>query len=126
MSEILARISAQGGVELIDEKYVSIDSIGSMSPHDAAYLARGILACAAALSGKQPPRAGAIGGDAHLLITKCTVGLNPLGRVVMILSIPSGIELTFDLSPEDAKGLGSALVNQGREVSPEHGPDTVH
>jgi hypothetical protein len=68
MTEIMARISSGGCVELIDDSSAIIKSVDPMTPQDAAYLARGMLACAAALLGPNPPSAGAIGGDAHLPI----------------------------------------------------------
>jgi hypothetical protein len=50
MSETIARISKDGKVELVDDKMVRIAGVAAMSPEDAAFLARGLLSCAAVLS----------------------------------------------------------------------------
>ena len=48
MTEIMARINAEGRVELIDDRSARIESAANMTPFDTAYFARGMLACAAA------------------------------------------------------------------------------
>jgi hypothetical protein len=128
MTEIMARISSGGRVELIDDSSAIIKSVDPMTPQDAAYLARGMLACAAALLGPNPPSAGAIGGDAHLPIMTWGVSTSTVtGAPVLILSIPSGIELTFSITPEGAKEVGAALIAQGEDSAPPEGrTGTVH
>lgn len=126
MTEIMARVSAKGEVELIDERSVKIET-PAMTPYDAAYLARGMLSCAVALSGPNPPKIGAICGDAHLPVVKWTVGSSTItGAPVLILSIPSGIELTFAIWPQGAKELGAALVAQAQGTPLERQSGTVH
>ena len=128
MAEILARINAEGRVELIGDQSARIESVAPMTPLDAAYLARRMLACAAALSGSNPPTAGAIGGDAHLPIMNWAVGLsNVTGDPLLVLSVPPGIQLTFVMPKQGAKALGSALVSQSEGTAPPGGHSgTVH
>ncbi|MGB8898726.1 MAG: hypothetical protein WCC90_05520 [Methylocella sp.] len=73
MTEIMARINAEGRVELIDDRSARIEAAATMTPFDTAYLARGMLACAAALSSASPPKAGAIGRDTDLPVMKWVV-----------------------------------------------------
>jgi hypothetical protein len=127
MTEIMARIGQNGDVELIDDRSAKIEAAGSMTPHDAVYLARGILSCATALSGPNPPKPGAIVGDAHLPVVKWTVGASTFtAEPVLILSVPSGIELTFAIWPQGAKELGAALLAQAQGSPLERQSGTVH
>ena len=128
MTEIMARINAEGRVELIDDRSARIESAATLTPFDTAYLARGMLACAAALSSASPPKAGAIGGDAHLPVMKWVVTSSTLtSQPVLIFSIPPGIELTFAMSSQGAKALGEALVSQAEGLlPPEDRHSTVH
>jgi hypothetical protein len=90
MAETMARISAEGGVELIDALSGPIRSVAPMTPLDAAFLARGMLACAAALSSANPPAAGAIGGDADLQINRWVTSTNRVtGKPVLIFLNPT-------------------------------------
>jgi hypothetical protein len=50
MAEILARVSPDKRIELVDERSVKIETVDSMLADDAAYLARGMLALAVTLS----------------------------------------------------------------------------
>jgi len=119
MAEIIARISADSGVELIGDQSRVIDAVGSLAPMDAAYLARAIFSCAATLSGPNPPKAGTLVGDVHLSPLTWQVGISRLtGDPVLILSVPPGIELTFLLPAEHAKKIAAALVAQADGVSP--------
>jgi hypothetical protein len=106
MSEIMARINAEHLVELIDDRLASIASVPPMTPQDTAFLARGMLACAAALTEVVgPPTAGAIVGDAQFPIVQWkTMTATATGLPVLILSIPPGIELTFALTLQVRSG----------------------
>jgi hypothetical protein len=128
MVEIMARISPEGGVELADDRSAKIEAVDSMTPLDAAYLARGLLSCAAVLSGPNPPKVGIIGGDAHLPVVRWTVGVSKFtAEPVLILSFPPGIELTFQIWPQGAKELGAALIAQAQGSAPLGGQSgTVH
>ncbi len=127
MAEIMARVTPQGKVELVRKQSERIEGV-NLAPTDAAHLARGILACAAALSGANPPKAGTIGGDAHLPVMHWGVGTSNInGAPILILSVPSGLELTFQLPEKTARELGSALVARGRGSAPAGGQrGTVH
>jgi len=63
VGEMLARVSPEKGVELIDERSVKLEGVGSMTPEDAAYLARGMLALAVPCPVQILPR------SAHLVVT---------------------------------------------------------
>lgn len=127
-SETMARITPDGCVELIDDHGKIIKSVDPVKPDEAAYLARGILACAVVLSGPNPPGIATIIGDAHMPILKWAVGSSNInGEPVLILTIPSGIELTFVMPLEGAKAIGEALLSRSQGSSPlggHHG--TVH
>lgn len=128
MTEIMARISQQNGVELADERGTKVDAVPPMTTREAAFLARGILACAVALHSPRPVPAGTIIGDAHMPIMSWRVGKsNITGDPVMLLTIPSGIELTFVMSTQGAIEMGAALVSQGQGSAPPEGHrGTVH
>lgn len=91
MAEIMARIGPAGSVELIDDRSMVIPTVGAMTPMDAAYLARGMLASAVALSGPNAPSPGTIVGDAHLPIMKWAVGASSVtGDPVLIFRCHQG------------------------------------
>ena len=74
MSEIIARISADRRVELTVDGAAKIAGADPMTAEEAAFLARGILASAAALSAPNAPAPGTIIGDAHLPAMTWAVG----------------------------------------------------
>lgn len=127
MAEIMARVSAGNLVELIDERATVIKS-APMVPRDAAYLGRGLLACAAVMSGPNPPPLGFIAGDAHLPILKWVVTTaSATGQPVLMLSIPGGVELTFAMTPQTEKRMAEHLrAHAAGEPPPADRPDTVH
>jgi hypothetical protein len=128
MSEIVARIGAEGMIELADSKGKKIGKAGSLTPQDAAYLARGLLAAAAAMTNLDPPHAGQIIEDAHLHIYKVQLGASAVtGNPALRFSIAPGIELTFEVAPKDAAALGKALVGlTATEPSPAHPAGKPH
>jgi hypothetical protein len=127
MGEILARVSQEKGVELVDDRSRKIEGIGSMTPEDAAYLARGMLALAATLPGPNPPEVGTLGGDAHLPVAKWAVGASAFtGKPILLLTLPSGIELSFAIWPDGAKGLGTALIKQAEGSPLQEQSGTIH
>ncbi len=128
MAETMARTTADGRVEMIEEGSVRIDSVPPMTPLDAAFLARGLLACTAALSSSNPPPAGAIGGDAHLPVTNWVFGPSfATGLPVLTFSVQPGIEVTFELTLQGAKELGRIMAAyQGSDPPPAHHSGSVH
>jgi hypothetical protein len=122
MVEIMARIGSEGRVELVDDVSAPVKSIAPMTPLDAAYLARGMLACAVMLSGQKPPTAGRIISDAHLPVAKWVVGMSTVsGEPILMLSIASGIDLVFVMTRYGAIEMGSTLVSQGQGSAPPGG-----
>ena len=128
MSETIARVNSSAGIDLVDERMRKIEGAASMTPLDAAWLARGLLACAATLTGQNTPTPGTIVGDAHLPIMRWATGTSKFnGKPVLILSVPPGFELTFEMTPAGAKELGAALVAFGEGRSPPEGHrGTIH
>ena len=115
MSEIIAKVSPERGIELVEHRAGKPHLLGMMTPPDGAYLARAMLACAAALNGPNPPAAGEMVADLHLPVTKWTVAASSHnGEPVLIFTIPSGIELTFQLTRPGAQEIGAALAAQAQ------------
>jgi len=111
MSETMARIGLDGTIELADERSAKIDSVAQMKPLDAAYLARGLLACSASFFDTKPPNVGAIIGDSHFPVIKFAVSVGTETKMsVIVLTIPPGIDLVFQLSPQIEREMGAALV----------------
>jgi len=128
MAEIIARIAADHKIELTSDGTAKLSGTDPMTPEDAAFLARGILACAATQSAPNAPPPGTIVGDAHLPPMTWGVGVSPLtGEPILVLSVPPGIELTFVMPPQGAIALGRALVARGEGTAPpEPQRGTVH
>jgi len=119
MAEIIPKVSPDRGIELVEHRAGKTHLLGLMTAPDGAYLARGMLACAAALSGPDPPAVGDVVGDLHLPAIKWTVAASSRnGEPVLVLTIPSGIELTFQLSRHGAQEIGAALVAQAQGTAP--------
>jgi hypothetical protein len=127
MSEIIARIGKSKTVELTIDGTKKIEGAEPMSPNDAIYLARGLIACALAVeSGRSA--IGAIVGDAHIPIRTWAVGTSKLANVPSLqLGMPHDVELTFLLTEAGAEKLGAALIARGQnKLSPEQGHGTIH
>jgi len=112
MREIMPKIGPDRGIEIVEHQSSGKTTrIGSMSPEDGAYLGRGILACAAALCRPDPPQFGTILWDAHLPVLGWAVGSSVTnGEPLLIFTIPSGIELTFEMPRHAAREIATALV----------------
>ena len=125
MAEIISRIAPANMVELVNDQSARLND--PMSPNDAAFLARSILACAISASAPNAPPPGTMVGDAHLPIMSWRVGSSHItGDPILALSIP-GIELTFVMTPQGAADLGAALLRQGQGTPPPGGQSgTVH
>jgi hypothetical protein len=128
MTEIMGRVSQDGRVELVDDHGTKISAVEPMTPQEAAFFARGILACAISLCSATPPAPGEIVGDADLAVTKWVVGPSLMtNALTLILSIPPGINLSFGLTPQGAVELGRALTSQGQGSTPaEPQSGTIH
>jgi hypothetical protein len=125
MSETLPRIAESEKVELVNERMVQLAA--PMTAEDAAFLARELLSCAAMLTFGQA-KVGALGGDAHLPVLKWRIGIGPDSKMpIVIFSVPPGIDLTFQLSPQLEKELGAALIAHAEGIPPpELPPVAVH
>jgi hypothetical protein len=128
MTEIIARIGQSGNVELVDERMVSIAGAAPMTPADAAFLARSLLSCAALVTLNESPRIGTLCADLHFPVLKWTIAVQAETRSpVVIFSVPPGIDLTFQMTPQIEKELGAALVAHAERLPPpQRAPDQLH
>jgi hypothetical protein len=106
MDEIISEVGPEHSVELVCHHAGKRNAVGRMAPQDAAYLARGILACADALCGLNPPPLGTIAADAHLTVTKWGVSQSD-GELLLTLTLQSGIDLTFRIAGQAAKDISA-------------------
>ena len=95
MDEILAKIGPGQSIELEKFHAGKTAPLGHMTPQDGAYLARGMLACAAALCGPDPPLVGTVIADAPLPVLHWSVKPAEGDDFVLTVTIQSGIDLTF-------------------------------
>ena len=95
MDEIIAKVGPGQGIELLKYHGGKTVSLGLMTPQDGAYLARGMLACTAALCGSDPPLVGTVIADASLPVVRWAVKPSGGDDLVLTLTIQSGIELSF-------------------------------
>jgi hypothetical protein len=125
MGETMARIAEGGKVELVNERMTQVAA--PMTAEDAAFLARELFCCAAMLAFGQA-KIGALGGDGQIPVLKWTIGFGRDSRMpIVIFSIPPGIDVTFQLSPQVEKELGAALVAHSEgDKPPELPPVAVH
>jgi hypothetical protein len=99
MNEVIAKIGPDHSIELVEYRSGKVSSRFSMTPDDGAYLARAILACAAALHGSTPPHVGEIITDTHLPVSNWKI-LPAANELLLTLTIQSGVDLTFQMSPQ--------------------------
>jgi hypothetical protein len=129
MSETIASVAEGGNVELVDERMQKIVGADPMTPEDAAFLARSLLACAAMLAFDKSIKAGTLVGDVHLPVLQWKVSVGTESRKpVVIFSIPPGIDLIFQLSPQIERELGTTLVAHAEGALPPELPSggSVH
>jgi hypothetical protein len=113
MSELTIKIGPNDTIELT--------AVAKLTPMDAATLARTLFAVAALSSVQQAPPIGTImtGTDAHHPILKWVVTKNTHnGRPTIVFSIPPGIDVTFQITPQNEKELGEALVAHADGLEP--------
>ena len=105
MDEILAKIGPEQSIELEKFHAGKTATLGHMTPQDGAYLARGMLACAAALCGSDPPLVGTVIADAPLPVLQWSVKPVEDDEFLLIVTIQSGLELTFRVPRASEKKL---------------------
>jgi hypothetical protein len=105
-----------------------IANVDSLAPIDAAFLARSLLACAGLLALDQSVKVGSLPADLHIPVLKWVVTTKTGTSIpVIVFSIPPGIDLTFQMSPQVEKALGEALVAHAEgDQPPGQPPDRVH
>jgi hypothetical protein len=105
VNEIIAKIGSEANIEIVEHHSGKVRSRLFVTPQDGAYLARGLLACAAALCGPNPPQAGTIFADPHIPALKWVVDASH-GEPVLTIKIQSGIELSFRMPAQNAGESG--------------------
>lgn len=118
MAEIIAAVQPDGTIALVDEKNTKVvdQPLGQL---DAAYLARGLLSCAAVLAAGQAPQKQPLIADVHFPTLKWTVSRQTgTGKPVIVFSVPPGVDLTFQITPEIARELGETLVSHADGLPP--------
>jgi hypothetical protein len=128
MGETIARIAEGGKIELVDERMIRIPGAEAMTADAAAFLARSLLSCAAVLAFDKKARSGSLPGDAHFPVLQWKVSVGAESRLpVVVFSVPPGIDLTFQLSPQVERELGAALTAHAQgDPPPELPPHTAH
>jgi hypothetical protein len=101
MDEVIAKIGPEANIEIVEQHSGKVRSRIFVTPQDGAYLARGLLACAAALCGPNPPQAATIFADSHIPVLKWVTDASH-GEFVLTLKIRSGIELSFQMPTRSA------------------------
>ena len=94
MDEVIAKIGAEANIEIVEHHSGKVRSTLFLTPQDGAYLARALLACAAALCGPDPPQAGTIFSDSHIPVLKWAADASD-GGFLLTIKLRSGIELSF-------------------------------
>lgn len=127
MPELIARIGPSNTVELTLDGAVQIAGIEPLTPEDALYLARGLIACALAANSGDA-KIGAIFADAHIPIREWVVGTSHLSQTPSLqLTSPSGLQMTFVLPETGCEELGVALISRGlNRLDHEQARGTVH
>jgi hypothetical protein len=91
MTETIARIAANGQIELVSENEF-----------------------AAALSSANPPKAGTILDHPILAVSQWKIQTHPVTKSpILTFLLPSNIELVFALDAEGARAMGEALQRFG-------------
>jgi len=98
MEEIIPKVGPEQNVELVLHRSHERHHISFMTPQDATYLARGLLACAGALCGGDPPPPGTIIPDSPILVRKWVIKKSADDETLLVLSVQSDLDLTFRMS----------------------------
>jgi|HubBroStandDraft_6_1064221.scaffolds.fasta_scaffold239538_3 hypothetical protein len=126
MSEAIPIVIPGGMIQLKNDSMSK--NIGEpMTPEEAAFLARSLLACAGLIALKAAEN-GKLYADAHLPVLKWQVtSQTGTGNPVVIFSVPPGIDLTFQVTRQTEREFGAALVAHAEgSPPPEQPPDMVH
>jgi hypothetical protein len=106
MEEIIAEVGPEHSVALIQHHSGKRNLIGHMVPQDASYLARGILACADALCGVNPPQVGTIIADGNLAVVKVAATRSG-DETLLTFTIETGIDLTFRITQQTMRKISA-------------------
>ena len=91
VEEIIARVGPEQNIEFVLHRAHERKLVSHMTPQDATYLARGILACATALCGTNPPEAGMILADVPITVTKWVTRHSGNNELLLILTVQSAL-----------------------------------
>jgi hypothetical protein len=117
MDDIYARTKAAGLVELFDDQ----KGLASMTPVEAALLARSLLSCAAAQRAPNSPPDGSIIDRAYLPATKWDVRTSPLPASETLTLTISEVEFDFRVSALDARAIATALASLADRIDKSSG-----
>jgi len=116
VSEVIPRIAPDRKIELTFGGSSPILNADSMSPEEADFLARSLLACSVATVAENAPAVGALVAEADIPVTAWEVGpARTFGKLSLCITLPSGIQLTFSMPPNGAAEMGRALVARGEQ-----------
>ena len=112
MTEINARIGLNDSVELADENGRIIGpSPQALTPDAAVHLAKELLGCAVSLLSPSKPKPGTMPGYSEFPVQNWGTMTSPhTGELLLILLMPSGIELPFAITTAHAQAMGDALA----------------
>ena len=96
MDEVIAKVGPEASIEIVEHHSGKVRSSAFMTPRDATYLARGLLACATALCGPDPPQPRTIFANAHTPALKGVAEVCD-GGFLLTIKVRSGIELSFQM-----------------------------
>lgn len=105
-------VSAEGrDAPLIDLK---------IGPNEAAVLGRALMAASAVCRSLPPkPQSGSTITDCHFPVLKWETGVSNVNQApIMRVTVPGGLQLTFEVAREAAKEFGAALTSEGKRNKP--------
>ena len=102
MEQIISKVGSGQNIELVQYRSGKTHSLGSMTPENCVYLARGMLSCAAAVCDDNRPPVGTVISDSHIPVTRWIVKTFGESELDLIVTVRPGIDLTFRM-PTDQK-----------------------
>lgn len=95
-----------------------------IGPSEAAVLGRALLAASAVCRSLPPkPPAGSVINDCHFPVLRWETGVSNVNQSpIMRVTLPGGVQLTFEVAKEAAKEFGAALTAEGKRNKPSKPP----
>lgn len=91
-----------------------------VGPTEAAVLGRALLAASAVCRSLPPkPESGSTLSDCHFPVLQWETGTSNVTQApIMRVTIPGGLQLTFEVTKDAAKEFGAALAAEGKRNKP--------